>query len=186
MFKSKKDIVVRSAVPPNPFDGFQEVHEWPAMSSDDKEALIRRVEGIVEGNDEAHAFLRQCAALMVDEMLENALYSAPRDFNDNQIYSKGEKRSLSANEKIVLRCAFDGEKLFLEVSDSWGKLSPATAQRFIALNLAQDVATDRAGRGLFLMWNFMKDFYVNLVPNLKTSVGGYLLLNPNPNEYGAN
>jgi len=182
MFKPKSDIIIRSAVPRNPFDGFQEVHEWPVMSSDDKEVLIRRVEALVGGNDEAHTFLRQRAALMVDEMLENALYDAPRDISDKPIYSKGEKRTLPACEKIVLRCAFDGEKLFLEISDSWGRLSPATAQRFIALNQAQDVSIDRAGRGLFLMWNFMKDFYVNLVPGLKTSVGGYLLLNPHPIE----
>jgi hypothetical protein len=179
MPKQQNDVIVHSAVPLNPFDGFQEVHEWPVISSDDKEVFIRRVEGVIGGTDEAHTFLRQRAALLVDEMLENALYSAPRDFCDNQIYSKGEKRSLSAGENIVLRCAYDGEKLFLEVSDNWGKLSPATAQRYITLNMEQEVSTERAGRGLFFMWKFMKDFYVNLAPGMKTSVGGYLLLNPN-------
>lgn len=183
---SKHGRVICSSAPQASCSGFDEVHEWPLLSSEDKEEIIGRVERIIEGDDGPHEFLRQRAALLADEMLENALYCAPRDLSGNQIYAKGEKRGLYPGEKILVRCAYDGERLFLEVSDSWGKLSPATAQRFIALNLAQDVATDRAGRGLFLMWNFMKDFYVNLVPNLKTSVGGYLLLNPNPNEYGAN
>jgi len=164
---------------------FHEIHEWPVLSSEDKEEIIGRVERIIEGNDASHEFLRQRAALMADEMLENALYCAPHDTSGNQIYAKGEKRSLSPGEKIVLRCAFDGEKLFLEVSDSWGRLSPETVQGHIAINLAHDDSTDRAGRGLYFMWKFMKDFYVNFAPGLKTSVGGYLLLNPDSYEYGA-
>jgi hypothetical protein len=165
--------------------GFDEVHEWPVLTSEDKEEIISRVERIIEGDDDHHEFLRQRAALMVDEMLENALYCAPRDLSGNQIYVKGEKRCLSPGEKILVRSAFDGEKLFLEVSDSWGNLLPQTVQGYIAINLADDTSADRAGRGLFFMWKFMKDFYVSFAPGLKTSVGGYLLLIPscNQNEY---
>lgn len=182
---SKHGRVMCSPSPSMSCSGFHEVHEWPVLTSEDKEEIIKRVECIIEGNDDCHEFLRQRAALIADEMLENALYCAPRDMSGNQIFAKGEKRSLSPDEEIVLRCAFDGERLFLEVSDNWGKLSPETVQGFIAINLAHDTSTDRAGRGLFFMWRFMKDFYVNFVPGLKTSVGGYLLLNPDSYEYGA-
>jgi hypothetical protein len=182
---SKHGRVICSQAPQTSCSGFDEVHEWQVFSSEDKEEIISRVERIIEGNDEHHEFLRQRAALMADEMLENALYCAPRDLSGNQIYAKGEKRSLSSGENILVRCAFDGERLFLEVSDSWGKLAPETVQGYIAINLAHDTSTDRAGRGLYFMWKFMKDFYVNFVPGLKTSVGGYLLLNPDTYEYGA-
>ena len=182
---SKHGRVVCSPAPHASCSRFDEVHEWPVLSSEDKEEIISRVERIIEGNDCSHEFLRQRAALMVDEMLENALYCAPRDLSGNLIYAKGEKRSLSSGEKILVRCAFDGERLFLEVSDSWGKLTPETVQGFIAINLANDTSADRSGRGLFFMWKFMKDFYVNFVPGLKTSVGGYLLLKPDSYEYGA-
>ena len=182
---SKQGRVVCSPTPLATCSGFDEVHEWLVISSEDKEEIISRVERVIEGSDCSHEFLRQRAALMVDEMLENALYCAPRDVCGNQIYAKGEKRSLTSGEKILVRCAYDGERLFLEVSDSWGKLTPETVQDFIAINLALDTTTDRAGRGLFFMWKFMKDFYVNFVPGLKTSVGGYLLLKPESYEYGA-
>jgi len=165
--------------------GFEEIHEWPVLSSDDKEEIISRVERVIEGDGGPHDFLRQRAALMMDEMLENALYCAPRDLDGKLMYAKGEKRSLTSGEEILVRSAYDGERLFLEVSDSWGKLSPEIVQSFIALNLTNDTSANRAGRGLYLMWRFMKDFYVNLVPGLKTSVGGYLLLNPDTHEYGA-
>jgi hypothetical protein len=181
----KHGKIVCSESPAISYRELHEVHEWPITSSSDKEIMISLLEEIVEGTGEAHEFLRQRAALMADEMLENALYCAPRDMNGNQVYTKGEKRILSPGEKIVFRCAFDGERLFLEVSDSWGKLSPETVKNYIELNLIHDSATDRAGRGLFFMWKFMKDFYVNVVPGLKTSVGGFLLLEPESCEYGA-
>ncbi len=182
---SKHGRVICSPAPPVSCSDFHEIHEWPVLTSEDKEELIGRVERIIEGSDASHEFLRQRAALMADEMLENALYCAPRDMSGNQIYAKGEKRSLCPGEEIVLRCAFDGEKLFLEVSDSWGRLSPEAVQGHIAINLAHDTSTDRSGRGLYFMWKFMKNFYVNFAPGLKTSVGGYLLLNPDSYEYGA-
>lgn len=182
---SRHGRVVYTPAPQASCSGFDEVHEWPVLSSEDKEEIISRVERVIEGNEDTHEFLRQRAALMLDEMLENALYCAPSDLNGNQIYAKGEKRSLASGEKILVRCAYDGERLFLEVSDSWGKLTPETVRGFIDVNLTHDTSADRAGRGLFFMWKFMKDFYVNFVPGLKTSVGGYLLLKPESYEYGA-
>ena len=180
----KQGSVTCSTAPADMFDGAREVYEWPVVSSADKEILISRVEGIIDGDGDAHEFLRQRAALVMDEMLENALYCAPRDANGKQLYSKGEKRSLCPGEKIMLRCAYDGEKLLLEVSDNWGKLSPETVQGFITLNLEPNDSDDRAGRGLYLMWKFMKDFYVKHAPDIKTSVGGYLLLDHASHEYG--
>jgi hypothetical protein len=168
---SKHGKVICSPALQTSCSGFDAVHEWPVLSSGDKEEIISRVERSIEGDDGPHEFLRQRAALMVDEMLENALYGAPRDLNGNQIYAKGEKRSIPLGEKILVRSAYDGERLFLEVSDSWGKLSPQTVQGYIAINLAHDTSADRAGRGLFFMWKFMKDFYVSFVPGTENLSG---------------
>ena len=157
-------------------------HEWQITSPDDKEKVIAQLERMLAGDDEAHDFLRQRAALMVDEMLENALYAAPRDANGGQLFPKGDRRGILPEERIILRCDFDGERLSLEVSDSWGSLSPETVQHFIALNLADDgVHGDRAGRGLFFMWRLMDDFYVRVTPGEETSIGGALPLYPHPN-----
>jgi len=162
------------------------VHEWHVGSTDDKEMIIAHLEQVLAGNDEAHDFLRQRAALMVDEMLENALYAAPRDASGRQLFTKGGKRGILPGERITLRCSFDGERLTLEVSDSWGSLSPETVQRFIALNLASKGAdSHRAGRGLFFMWHLMDDFYVSVKPGEETAIGGALPLYPQSNEQGA-
>ncbi|HEX9078251.1 MAG TPA: ATP-binding protein [Desulfuromonadaceae bacterium] len=163
------------------------VHEWRIASPDDKERVIVLLEQLLEGNDEAHDFLRQRAALMVDEMLENALYAAPRDAEGRQIFPKGDRRGMLPGERITLRCSFDGERLALEVSDSWGSLSPETVRRFIALNLASEGAEcDRAGRGLFFMWRFMDDFYVSVTPGEETAIGGAIPLHPSTHVQGVN
>jgi len=162
------------------------VHEWHVMSLDDKGKIIAHLEQLLEGDGEAHDFLRQRAALVVDEMLENALYAAPRDSSGRQLYSKGGNRPILPGECIIIRCTFDGKRLSLEVSDNWGSLSPETALRFISLNLdTEDLESDRAGRGLFFMWHFMDDFYVRVTPGKETSIGGALHLYPFLNEKGA-
>jgi hypothetical protein len=131
------------------------------------------------GKDEEHDFLGQRAVLIVDEMLENALYSAPCDETGAPLFVKGSQRTLLPDEKIALRCGFDGEQLFLEVSDSWGNLSPETVEHFLSLNLSDsDSEADRTGRGLFIMWKFLDYFYVNINPGVETSMGGVLSLHP--------
>lgn len=178
--------IVRIPRSPLPLNQGNRVHEWRVGSTDDKDTIIAHLEQILEGSDDAHDFLRQRAALMVDEMLENALYAAPRDADGKQLFAKGGKRGLLPEERITLRCSFDGERLSLEVSDSWGSLSPETVQRFIALNLAEEGAEgDRAGRGLFFMWRLMDDFYVSVQPGEATAIGGALPLYPHPDEKGA-
>ncbi|MFH1027544.1 MAG: hypothetical protein V1791_06025 [Pseudomonadota bacterium] len=153
--------------------------EWNVSSSLDKDKIIGQLHGLFEGNDENHDFLVQRAELIVDEMLENALYSAPRDSDGQPLFIKGCQRELLDGEKLILRCAFDGKQLFLEVSDSWGNLSPETVEMFLSLNDNDtDPESDRAGRGLFIMWKFLDYFYVNINPGVDTTMGGVLSLFP--------
>lgn len=151
--------------------------EWQVSSPGDKEKIIDDLERLLAGNGETYRFLCQRAALMVDEMLENAFFAAPRDAAGKPLCIKGGKRDLFPGERITLRSAFDSEKLSLEISDSWGSLSPDIVRRYISLNLASEgTEGDRAGRGLFFMWRFMDDFYVSVKPGEQTSVGGVLPL----------
>ena len=153
--------------------------EWNVSSSMDKEVIIGQLQNLFDGKDENHDFLGQRAELIVDEMLENALYSAPRDTDGKPLFAKGCQRELLADEKITLRCAFDGKQLLLEISDSWGNLSPETVELFLSLNDNDNVQeNDRAGRGLFIMWKFLDYFYVNINPGVDTTMGGVLSLFP--------
>jgi hypothetical protein len=153
--------------------------QWEISSSQDKGMILGQLNDLFAGIDENHDFLCQRAELIVDEMLENALYSAPRDTAGTPLFAKGSTRSLLQDEKISLRSGYDGDQLFLEVSDSWGNLSPATVEQYLNLNLSEtEPESDRAGRGLFIMWKFLDYFYVNINPGVETSMGGVLSLHP--------
>jgi hypothetical protein len=159
--------------------------EWTVLSSHDKGRIISQLHDLFDGKDEDFDFLGQRAELVVDEMLENALYSAPRDQIGKPLFVKGSDRELFPDERISLRSGFDGEQLFLEVSDSWGNLSPETVEQFLSLNVSDtDPGSDRAGRGLFILWKFLDYFYVNINPGVETSMGGVLSLYPVTVEMG--
>jgi len=154
-------------------------HNWELSSSEEKTKVISQLEQLLTGEDEAHSFLRQRAVLMADEMLENALFAAPRDPHGRPLYNKGARRSLLPDERIMLYSFYDGDTLALEVTDTWGELSSETVRTFLDMNLADnDLTEDRSGRGLYFMWRFLKDFYLSVVPGVETTVGGLLQLHP--------
>lgn len=151
--------------------------ERPLSCSADKPALIEELTALIGEYDEQHLHLGQKAALMLDEMLENALYAAPRDALGQPLFAKGSSRSLLPTEQIVLRYRFDGTQLLLEVRDSWGTLRPAQLFGYLALNMAEhEPDAERAGRGLFFMWRLMDQLYVSIDPGQATVVGGCLKL----------
>lgn len=159
-------------------DGPQ-VQERLLTGSSDKPELIDELLALIGDGDQAHALLCQKTALMVDEMLENALYAAPRTVDGRPLFQKGEPRPLLPSERIRLRYHYDGARLALEVRDSWGTLTAAQVFAFLAQNTAQTLPEpDRAGRGLFFMWRLLDQFYVSIRPGVETVVGGCLQLQP--------
>lgn len=151
--------------------------EWQLSSSRDKAVIIEQLHILLDGHTHYFDFLCQRAELVMDEMLENALYSAPRNPDGTPLFDKGSDREILPDERICVRCGFDGEQLFMEVSDSWGNLLAETVERYLTMNTANaEPEHDRAGRGLFFLWKFMDYFYVNIRPGIETSVGGVLSL----------
>jgi len=152
------------------------VHEFPLTSSNQKEALIASLEETIRGDSEEMELLRQRAALLADEMVENALYGAPQGDDGRKLYCKGEERVIDAGEKISFRFAFDGETLAMEIADGWGTLAPEMVVDFLARNQSgMDEELDEAGgRGLFIIWRFMDHLHVNIRPGMQTVLGGHL------------
>jgi hypothetical protein len=149
------------------------INEFAISSSDQKEELIALLSNQICGDSPESELLRQKGALLADEMLENALYGAPRSENGQKIFRKGEKRSLLSREKIVFRFGFDGKILALEVADGWGSLSP----EIVMERMNRGETTDQGGGlGLFIIWRFFDQFHVNIRPGGETVVGGHIRL----------
>lgn len=161
------------------FPDLPAVQERLLTGSADKPELIDELLALIGDHDQAHTLLCQKACLMVDEMLENALYAAPRSEAGQPLFNKGVSRTLLPSEQIRLRYFFDGSRLALEVRDSWGSLTAAQVFAFLAMNTASaDPDPERAGRGLFFMWRLLDQFYVSIRPGTETIVGGCLQLRP--------
>jgi len=152
------------------------VHEFPLVSSRQKEELIASLEHAIGGDSPDMDLLRQRAALLADEMVENALYGAPQGDDGRKLYCKGEERVVDLQEKISFRFAFDGETLAMEVVDGWGTLSPEMVVDFLARNQQGMDAEigETGGRGLFIIWRFMDHLHVNIRPGMHTVLGGHL------------
>lgn len=154
-----------------------EVSEFTLTSSCQKETLIGLLEKAVNGKTTEAEFLRQRAALIADEMIENALYGAPRDHQGTRIFRKGELREILPDERIVFRFGFDGENLALEVRDGWGSLRPEDILDHLSKNRARDgIPPTDGGLGLFLIWRFVDHLHVSITPGRETVVRGHVRL----------
>lgn len=149
------------------------VTEIEIESSAQKEEAIDALVSALPGESEELEILRQKAALLADELLENALYGAPQE-KGAKLFNKGDERTLLPGERIVFRFAFDGERLALEVTDEWGSLSPETLLNYLASG-GSPTSPDAGGRGLFIIWRFLDHFRVCIKPGRRTVMGGELM-----------
>ncbi len=153
------------------------LHSYRLSSSDEKEDLIAKLEELLDGEGEEMELLRQKGALLADELLENAMYDAPRSGCGNRLFSKGQRRSMLPREDIVFSFGFDGETLSLALTDNWGSLDPDEVLEYLTRNEEETLdCSDPGGRGLFIVWRFLDRFHVAVTPGHSTRVGGNLHL----------
>lgn len=151
------------------------IHEVAVTASSQKEELIAGIEAVVAGDDPDLELLRQRGALLADELLENAMYGAPRGEEGEKLYRKGEERTVLPDEGIVFRFGFDGQILAMEVADNWGSLSPEQVLEHLARNQEEEASFEETGgRGLFIIWRFLDHFHVTIRPGRQTVVGGHV------------
>lgn len=150
-----------------------QIHEFVVSSSAQKEELISWLEMVIRGDSDEFDILRQRGALLADEMLENAIYGAPRGEDGSKLYLKGEQRAIQPRESICFRFGFDGTTLAMEVADGWGSLSADLVLDYLAQNQnGGELPNEAGGRGLFIIWRFFDQFHVSITPGRQTVVGG--------------
>ena len=154
-----------------------EVRVLELGASDEKETLLRAVDAAIAGEGEESDMFRQRVALLADELVENALYGAPRHSDGGTVFKKGEARAVLPGERLIFSFGFDGETLAMEMTDNWGTLDPDLVVEHLARNQEQLESSDSmGGRGLFLIWRFFDHFHIAIEPGKKTTVGGDLQL----------
>jgi hypothetical protein len=153
------------------------VSVFDVRASSQKEELLEKLAAALPGEGDDLEMFRQRGALLADELIENALYGAPKDATGEKLFSKGQARDTLPGERLQFSFGFDGETLALEMTDNWGTLDPDLVVEYLARNQAQEGNLDEiGGRGLFLIWRFFDHFHISVYPGVKTVVGGDLAL----------
>ena len=108
--------------------------------------------------------------VLLDEMLENGLYAAPRDGRDTAYYKKGDVRELNDNEEVRVDVAFNDNVLGLMVTDNWGTLTPSVFMKSLAQAMQHGVAAGEGGGGLYMMWRLSDYLQVRVHPHKRTQI----------------
>jgi hypothetical protein len=121
-------------------------------------------------------------SVIADELLANALYSAPVDDSGARFRvgeARDKSRTLADKDVVTLRWATDGRYLAIEVRDRWGTLDPKSIKARLA---ATKTSTADAGMGLPLAYACSNQLVVNLAPKTLTEVIALLDIRYKPTE----
>ncbi len=108
--------------------------------------------------------------VILDEMIENSLYAAPRDGKGVPYFEKGVSRELSENDQVRIDMVVTDNKLGLMITDNWGTLTPAVFLRNIAHAMEGGVEAGVGGAGLYMMWRLSDYFQIRVFPQQRTQV----------------
>lgn len=149
--------------------------EFHFTHSDDKAFVI----------DEAEAWLQEMSlpdpdrldavVLLLDELIENGLYAAPRDGKGRPLYGKGTERALGAGEILHLRLSVQDDLLGISLTDSWGTLTPAVFLNRLSRHVrGLGLDSGMGGGGLYLIWRMADYLQLRVLPHRQTQVCAFL------------
>jgi CheY-like chemotaxis protein len=115
---------------------------------------------------------------IVDEVVTNAIYNAPRAEDGTAKYAKMSRRDhvvLDDDEVAELQFACDGDYIAIAQIDPFGSLTQDTVVSYLNRCLARgpdqfSEASGGAGIGLFRVFQSLSKFIVNIDPGKKTEV----------------
>ena len=149
--------------------------EFYFSHSDDKLFVINEVESWLQDISLPNPDRLDAVVLLLDELIENGLYAAPRDGKGRQLYAKGTVRPLVAGEVLRLSLSVQDHLLGISLIDNWGTLTPAIFLNRIARHI-QGVGLDSGvgGGGLYLTWRMSDYLQLRVFPYKQTQVCAFL------------
>jgi hypothetical protein len=108
--------------------------------------------------------------IVMDEMIENSLYGAPRDGQSRPYYQKGQARGLEQHEALRIDVAVGTETVGLMVTDNWGTLTPSVFLDHLINTLESGVEPGTGGAGLYLMWRMSDYLQIRVLPSQRTQI----------------
>ena len=152
--------------------------EFHFTHSEDKAFIIEEVDAWLQETTFPNPDRLDAVILLLDELIENGLYAAPRDGKGKALYKKGSNRALHGSEILRLTLSYQDGLLGISLIDSWGTLTPAVFLNRLSRNV-QGIGLDSGvgGGGLYLIWRLSDYLQVRVLPHRQTQVCAFLDLN---------
>lgn len=156
----------------------------------------------VEVSNELNEFVKLvgCGARMgdafimaADELVTNAIYNAPVDDNGKPMFRsvpRTERVVLPAGAEVSIKYSCDGQHLVVGVTDNYGSLERETLIGYLERCFArgEDQIENKqggAGLGLFMVFDSLNTFVVNIVPGQRTEMIGFIEISGSYQDYVA-
>ncbi|MEE9412292.1 MAG: PP2C family protein-serine/threonine phosphatase, partial [Methylococcales bacterium] len=144
--------------------------QFQLTDTEDKTFIMEEVMAWLSEQNMVKEDYIESLVILLDEMLENGLYAAPRDGQDKAYYSKGENRELNDNEEVRVDIALNDNVLGMMVTDNWGTLTPSVFMKSISQAMQHGVVAGAGGGGLYMMWRLSDYLQVRVHPHKRTQI----------------
>jgi hypothetical protein len=155
--------------------------EYVIASSEGRQAPMNALRSYLESLG-ANRRLIGLAESVADELIMNAVYNAPADDAGRPKYasrSRTEQVSLAPPEHVRFTFGSDGRYLALCVSDRFGRLATETVRQYLRKCFVGgegqiDAKQGGAGLGLYVIFQSLNQFIINVAPGRQTEMIGLL------------
>lgn len=150
---------------PNP----ELAHEFLLRHSTDKDVAMEEAGAWLAESGLVEADRMDTIIMLLDELIENGLYAAPRDGKGRPLYNKGEERTLGKGEILSLSLAIQNGILGLRLQDTWGTLTPAVFLNHLLRHTDGDgLVAGVGGAGIYLLWRLSDYLQYRVHPHHQT------------------
>lgn len=119
-------------------------------------------------------------AAVVDELATNAFFNAPVDASGSHLYAHLDRRTpvvLPSERAVLLRIAWDEHRFGIAAQDRYGSLGRSTVMSYMKKCFHVDESPIHdgpggAGIGLYMIFNLVNHFVVNLEPGKRSEALG--------------
>jgi serine phosphatase RsbU (regulator of sigma subunit) len=145
--------------------------------SDDKDFILEEVDAWLQGMELPDPVRVDAVVLLLDELIENGLYAAPRDGKNIPLYSKGTARKLLDHEMLELTLVIQNDILGISVTDNWGTLTPCVFLNRLSRDVRGPILDSGVGGGgLYFIWRMSDYLQFRVFPHHQTQVCAFLYL----------
>lgn len=152
--------------------------EFHFTHSDDKTFIIGEIDAWLQELAIASSERLDTIIFLLDEIIENGLYAAPRDGKGRPLFSKGTPREMGEGEMLRLDLSFQKGLLGLSITDNWGTLTPHVFLNRLTRHVqGSGLMSGVGGGGLYLIWRLSDYLQLRVFPHQQTQVCVFLNLN---------